>query len=51
MIKIYFKVAFLPLTVILVITSVKDLVEDLKRWRSEVYINKQIADVYDKWVL
>jgi len=48
LIKIYFKVAFLPLTVILVITGVKDLVEDLKRWRSDVFINKQIAEVYDK---
>ncbi|CAF1998553.1 unnamed protein product [Rotaria magnacalcarata] len=41
-------VAFLPLTVILVITAVKDLVEDLKRWRSDVYINKQLTEVYDK---
>ncbi|CAF4008075.1 unnamed protein product, partial [Rotaria magnacalcarata] len=40
-------VAFLPLTVILVITAVKDLVEDLKRWRSDVYINKQLTEVYD----
>ncbi|CAF4639929.1 unnamed protein product, partial [Rotaria magnacalcarata] len=28
-------VAFIPLTVILTITAVKDLVEDLKRWRSD----------------
>jgi hypothetical protein len=41
-------VAFLPLTVILTITGVKDLVEDLKRWRSDVYTNKQKAEVYDK---
>ncbi|CAF3810623.1 unnamed protein product [Rotaria socialis] len=41
-------VAFIPLTVILTITAVKDLVEDLKRWRSDSYINKQIAEVYDK---
>jgi hypothetical protein len=36
------------LTVILVITGVKDMVEDLKRWRSDVNINKQVAEVYDK---
>ncbi|CAF1036322.1 unnamed protein product [Rotaria sordida] len=41
-------VAFIPLTVILTITAIKDLVEDLKRWRSDVKINKQIAEVYDK---
>ncbi|CAF1092684.1 unnamed protein product [Adineta steineri] len=41
-------VAFIPLTVILIITAVKDLVEDLKRWRSDVNINKQKAEVYDK---
>ncbi|CAF4738883.1 unnamed protein product [Rotaria sp. Silwood1] len=41
-------VAFIPLTVILVITAIKDLVEDLKRWRSDVNINKQITEVYDK---
>ncbi|CAF3884518.1 unnamed protein product, partial [Rotaria sordida] len=33
-------VAFIPLTVILTITAIKDLVEDLKRWRSDVKINK-----------
>ncbi|CAF2490271.1 unnamed protein product [Rotaria sp. Silwood2] len=41
-------VAFIPLTVILTITAIKDLVEDLKRWRSDARINKQIAEVYDK---
>ncbi|CAF2840318.1 unnamed protein product [Rotaria sp. Silwood2] len=41
-------VAFIPLTVILVITGIKDLVEDLKRWRSDININKQITEVYDK---
>ncbi|CAF1363208.1 unnamed protein product, partial [Rotaria sordida] len=41
-------VAFIPLTVILVITGVKDLVEDLKRWRSDAKINKQLTEVYDK---
>ncbi|CAF1303376.1 unnamed protein product [Adineta ricciae] len=42
------QVAFIPLTVILTITAIKDLVEDLKRWRSDAQINKQIAQVYDK---
>ncbi|UJR25569.1 hypothetical protein I4U23_006914 [Adineta vaga] len=42
------QVAFIPLTVILTITAVKDLVEDLKRWRSDAKINKQIAEMYDK---
>ncbi|CAF1301656.1 unnamed protein product [Adineta ricciae] len=42
------QVAFIPLTVILTITAIKDLVEDLKRWRSDAKINKQIAQVYDK---
>ena len=45
-----FQVAFLPLTVILTITAVKDLVEDLKRWRSDSRINKQMTEVYDKYV-
>jgi len=45
-----FQVAFLPLTVILTITAVKDLVEDLKRWRSDTKINKQMTEVYDKYV-
>lgn len=44
----YLQVAFIPLTVILTITAVKDLVEDLKRWRSDVHINKQLTQVYDK---
>ena len=42
------QVAFIPLTVILTITAIKDLVEDLKRWRSDVNINKQMAEVYNK---
>ncbi|CAF3966959.1 unnamed protein product, partial [Adineta steineri] len=42
------QVAFIPLTVILTITAIKDLVEDLKRWRSDSNINKQIAEIYDK---
>jgi hypothetical protein len=41
-------VAFLPLTVILTITAIKDLVEDIKRWRSDSKINSQIAEYYDK---
>ncbi|CAF5025649.1 unnamed protein product, partial [Rotaria sp. Silwood1] len=41
-------VAFIPLTVILTITAIKDLVEDLKRWRSDAQTNKQIAEVYNK---
>jgi hypothetical protein len=36
------------LTVILTITAIKDLVEDLKRWRSDAKINKQMAEVFDK---
>jgi hypothetical protein len=44
----HLQVAFVPLTIILAITAVKDLVEDLKRWRSDVKINRQIAQVYDK---
>ncbi|CAF0956033.1 unnamed protein product [Rotaria magnacalcarata] len=42
------QVAFIPLTVILTITAIKDLVEDLKRWRSDSKINKQMTEVYDK---
>ncbi|CAF4096702.1 unnamed protein product, partial [Adineta steineri] len=41
-------VAFIPLTVILTITAIKDLVEDLKRWRSDSNINKQMTEIYDK---
>ncbi|CAF3414041.1 unnamed protein product [Rotaria socialis] len=41
-------VTFIPLTVILTITAVKDLVEDLKRWRSDSKINKQTTEAYDK---
>jgi hypothetical protein len=43
-------VAFLPLTIILAITGIKDLVEDLRRWRSDSKINKQMSEVYDKYV-
>jgi hypothetical protein len=46
-----FEVAFLPLTIILTITAIKDLVEDLKRWRSDSKINKQMSEVYDKYVV
>jgi hypothetical protein len=32
------------------ITAIKDLVEDLKRWRSDSNINIQMSEVYDKYV-
>jgi hypothetical protein len=38
------------LTIVLTTTAIKDLIEDLKRWKSDENINKQMTEVYDKYV-